>query len=55
MSEIRKQDIKNCFDLIRYKAQERRRLEAERQQKIKEMFNRSKSSNPFDRIKGENK
>jgi hypothetical protein len=55
MQDIKKQDIKNRFDLIRYEAQERQRLEAERRQKIKEMFNHSKSSNPLDRINGEKK
>ncbi len=53
--EIKKEDAKNLYDLIEHEARERQRLEAERRQKIKEVFNRSKSNNPIDRIKGENK
>jgi hypothetical protein len=55
MIEKDNQNLKKLFASIRYEAEEKRRIEAERRQKIKEMFNRSKSSNPFDRIKGENK
>ena len=53
MKEKENQNLKNLFASIRYEAEEKRRLEAERRQKIKEMFNHSKSSNPLDRIKGE--
>jgi len=53
MDDTEKQNLNNLFASIRYKAEEKRRIEAERQQKLKEMFNHSKSSNPLDRIKGE--
>jgi hypothetical protein len=53
MEEIKKEDAKNFYNLIEQEARERQRLETERRQKLKEIFNRS-SSNPFDRIKGEN-
>ncbi len=53
MNDTEKQNLNNLFDLIRLKAQEKRRLENERRQTLKEMFNHSKSSNPLDRIKGE--
>jgi hypothetical protein len=54
MNEIRKQDVKNRFDLIRYEAQERQRLEAERQNRANEIFNRPKTDT-LNRTKGENK
>ncbi|MEJ7862362.1 MAG: hypothetical protein WKF90_12095 [Pyrinomonadaceae bacterium] len=42
-------NLKNLFDLIRLKAQEKRRLETERQQTLKELLNRTES-NPLDEI-----
>ncbi len=53
MDEKRKQNLENHFALIRSEAKEKRRIEAERQQKLKELFDRSKSNDPFERIKGE--
>jgi hypothetical protein len=50
MNDTEKQNLNNLFDLIRLKAQEKRRLENERQQKLKETFDHSKSSNPLDEI-----
>ncbi len=49
MNDTEKQNLNNLFDLIRYKAEEKRRIEAERQQKLKEMFNQSEI-NPLDEI-----
>ncbi len=49
MNDTEKQNLNNLFDLIRLKAQEKRRLENERQQKLKEMFNQSEI-NPLDEI-----
>ncbi len=54
INETKKEDAKNFYNLIEHEARERQRLETERRQKLKEIFNRSKSSNPLDRIKGEN-
>ncbi len=49
MDEKEEQNLKNLFASIRHKAEEKRRIEAERQQKLKEMFNRPES-NPLDEI-----
>ncbi len=49
MNDTEKQNLNNLFDLIRLKAQEKRRLENERQQTLKEMFNRPES-NPLNEI-----
>ena len=49
MNDTEKQNLNNLFDLIRLKAQEKRRLENERRQTLKEMFNRPES-NPLNEI-----
>jgi hypothetical protein len=49
MNDTEKQNLNNLFDLIRLKAQEKRRLEAERQETLKELLNRTES-NPLDEI-----
>ena len=49
MNEKENQNLKKLFASIRYEAEEKRRIEAERQQKLKEMFNQSEI-NPLDEI-----
>jgi hypothetical protein len=51
MNDTEKQNLNNLFASIRYKAEEKRRIEAERQQKLKEMFNQSET-NPLKRLAG---
>jgi hypothetical protein len=53
MEETKKEDAKDFYNLIEHEARERQRVETERRQKLKEIFNRSEG-NPFDRIKKEN-
>ncbi len=49
MDEKEEQNLKNLFASIRHKAEEKRRIEAERRQKLNETFKRTKS-NPLDEI-----
>jgi hypothetical protein len=51
MNDTEKQNLNNLFVSIRHKAEEKRRIEAERQQKLKEMFNQSEI-NPLKRLTG---
>ena len=49
MNEKENQNLKNLFASIRCKAEEKRRIKAEREQKLKELLNRPES-NPLDEI-----
>ncbi len=54
MDKIKKEDAKNLYDLIEHEARERQRLEAERRDRAKRIFNPPKIDT-LNRTKGENK
>ncbi len=54
MSDLPKQDAPNLYDKIRYEAQEKQRLEAERQDRAKQIFNRPKTDT-LNQAKGDSK
>jgi hypothetical protein len=49
MNDTENKNLKKLFASIRYEAEKKRRIEAERQQTLKELLNRPES-NPLDEI-----
>jgi hypothetical protein len=52
MNDTEKQNLNNLFASIRHKAEEKRRIEAEREKKLNEIFKRPEEINPLKRLTG---